>query len=428
MATPAAGGATLAALPSAVQDLARFFLSLSGSSSLGAAGGVAGVAASAAKVGVQLCPSASAGGAVALGAATAIPAGASGPPSAPAAVPSVSGLQQRQEVSRPSRHRRCSSSDGTDRHSKKRPRGRSPSPGHSSRRRERHYRSSSSPSEDDRVAASPPRAGRAPGGAPGDFRPAPADDCLPRPGPSGWTSRSSARVERYLPGAGRRSTSPSGVADDDRSSAFDTVDFDRDDSFRSVLALIRNFHAMEEPAGIPSARCKTSLASIYGLMSETSPAFHLPVSPLVRSLLDDTDLALSKFLEDQTVHGFLPVPGRRHRRYYRTSSSSFPGQYSVPPSVTSITLEKASEARKYSVSLSASQVSSLETMLSGVVDPPLLREWRMTTGRVHSIRLTLTGMTPSGLSWPSSGTSTPWKSLQESHRLGARLLLHRSMG
>ena len=249
--TPAAGGATLAALPSAVQDLARFFLSLSGSSSLGAAGGVACVAA---------------GGAVAPSAATAVPAGMSGPPSAPAA---VSGLQRRQEASRSGRRRRRSSSDGTDRRSKKHPRGRSPSPGPSSRRRERYYRSSSSPSEDDRAAASPPRAGHAPGGTPGDFHSAPADDRLPRPGPSGWTSRSSTQAECYQPGADRRSPSPSGVADDDWSSAFDTVDFDRDDTFRSVLALIRNFHAMEEPAGIPSARCKTSLASIYWLMSET---------------------------------------------------------------------------------------------------------------------------------------------------------------
>ena len=101
VATPAAGGATLAALPSAVQDLARFFLNLSGSSSLGAAGSVAGVAVPAAGVGVQLCPSTSAGGAVALVAVTAIPAGASGPPSAPAALPSVSGRQQRQEEARP---------------------------------------------------------------------------------------------------------------------------------------------------------------------------------------------------------------------------------------------------------------------------------------------------------------------------------------
>ena len=68
------------------------------------------------------------------------------------------------------------------------------------------------------------------------------------------------------------------------------------------------------------------------------------------------------------MHGFLPMPGRRHRRYYRTSSSSFPGPYSVPPGVTSITLEKASEVKKRSVSLSVSQVSSLETMLSGVCE------------------------------------------------------------
>ena len=234
-------------------------------------------------------------------------------------------------------------------------------------------------SDDDRAAASPPRAVCAPEGTPGDFRSAPADDRSPRPGPSGWMTQSSTRAERYRPGAGHRSPSPSGVADDDRSSAFDTVDFDRDDSFRSVLALIRNFHAMEEPAGIPSTRCKTSLASICGLMSETSPAFHLPVSPLVRSLLDDTNLALSKFLEDQTVHVFLPVPGRRHRRYYRTSSSSFPGPYSVPPGVTSITLEKASEARKCSVSLSASQISSLETMLSGVCEVSSWLDWWLST-------------------------------------------------
>ena len=328
---------------------------------------------------VQLCPSAPGGDAVTSCAATAVPAGVSGPPSASAAVPGSSGRQQRQETSRPSRRRRRSPSDGTGRASKKRPRGRSPSPGPSSRCRERSYRSSSESFEVARAEAFPPRAGRAPGGTPGDFRPAPAGDRSPRPGPSGWMAQSSAGAERYRSGGGRRSPSPSGVADDDRSSAFDMVDFDRDDSFQSVLGLIRSFHNMEEPAGIPSARCKTSLASIHGLMSETSPAFHLPTSPLMRSLLDDTNLALSKFLEDQTVHGFLPVPGRRHRRYYRTSSSSFPGPYSVPPGVTVITLEKASEARKRFVSLSASQVSSLETMLSGVCEVASWLDWWLST-------------------------------------------------
>ena len=62
------------------------------------------------------------------------------------------------------------------------------------------------------------------------------------------------------------------------------------------------------------------------------------------------------------------------------------------------------------------------------VDPTRLRVERMTTGMVLWTQLTLTGMTLSGLSWASSGTSTSWKSLQEPHQLGARLLLHRSVG
>ena len=136
---------------------------------------------------------------------------------------------------------------------------------------------------------------------------------------------------------------------------------------------------MAEPATVPAARCKTSLASAYGLASETSPAFTLPVSPLLSTLLLDTNSDLSKFLEDQTVHGFLPVPGRRHRRYYGTSTSSFPGPYTVPPGLTSITMEKASEVRKCSVSLSSSQVSSMETMLSGMCDVSSWLDWWLST-------------------------------------------------
>ena len=49
---PPVGGATVAALLSAMQDLARFFLSLAGYSSLGAVGGVAGAAAPAPTSGV----------------------------------------------------------------------------------------------------------------------------------------------------------------------------------------------------------------------------------------------------------------------------------------------------------------------------------------------------------------------------------------
>ena len=253
--TPVAGGAALPALPSAVQDLAKFFLSLSGSSSLGAIGGIAGVTASAAGSEGAVCPPTDAGGAVTIGTTTVTPAGAGVSPAAPAAVPGVSGEQQRKVESRSRGRRSRSSSDGTDRRAKKRARSRSPSPGPSSRRRRRHYRSSSDKSDEDRADAFPPRSGRAHGGAPGCASSSRAYDRSPRPG----TSRSYARDDRYRSGAGRRSRAPSGVADDDRSSAFESVDFDRDNSFRSVLGLIRSFHGMEEPAGVPSARCKTSL-------------------------------------------------------------------------------------------------------------------------------------------------------------------------
>ena len=96
--TLVAGGAALTALPSAVQDLASFFLSLSESSSLGAIGGIAGVTASAAGLGGAVCPPTDAGGAVIIGTTAVTPA-------APAAVPGVSGEQQRKVESR-SRGRR----------------------------------------------------------------------------------------------------------------------------------------------------------------------------------------------------------------------------------------------------------------------------------------------------------------------------------
>ena len=252
--TPVAGGASNAALPSVMQELARFFLGLSSSSSLGAIGDIAGVTASAAAWGGIACPATTAGGAATICATAVTPAGAGVLPAAPAAVPSVPGEQQRQVESRSRRRRSRSSSDGTDRRAKKRSRRRSPSPERSSRRRGRRYRSSSDSSEEDRADFSPPRARRAHGGAHtgGSSR---DYDRSPRPG----MSRSFVREDRYQSGAGRRSPGPSGAADDDRSTTFESVDFARDDSFRAVLGLIREFHDMAEPAGMPAARARLLL-------------------------------------------------------------------------------------------------------------------------------------------------------------------------
>ena len=103
--TPVAGGASMTALPSAMKELARFFLNLSGSSSLGASGDSAGVTASGAVLGDLAGPSSSASGAATICGTAAPPAGAGVLPDASDALPSVSGEHRRRVRSR-SRGRR----------------------------------------------------------------------------------------------------------------------------------------------------------------------------------------------------------------------------------------------------------------------------------------------------------------------------------
>ena len=76
---------------------------------------------------------------------------------------------------------------------------------------------------------------------------------------------------------GRSSPAPSDAVEDDRDSTSGLVNLDREDSFRTVLHLIREFHSMEKPAGVALNRCKTSLVPICGLQSESSPSSLAPV-------------------------------------------------------------------------------------------------------------------------------------------------------
>ena len=110
---PVRVGRSIAALPSV---FCRSLPSscLSGSSSLGAPGVLAGVTASAAASGGIACPPSTAAGAAIFCAATVTPAGAGVLPAAPAAGPGVSGDQQRQGMSRSRGRRSRSSGDGTD--------------------------------------------------------------------------------------------------------------------------------------------------------------------------------------------------------------------------------------------------------------------------------------------------------------------------
>ena len=120
-------------------------------------------------------------------------------------------------------------------------------------------------------------------------------DRSPRPGPSGLGSglQSSlvAGPSRSEYG-GHSSPAPSGAAEDNRCSTFNSVNMDRDASFRSVLRLIREFHSLEEPAIVAPNRCKTSLAQVYRLQS-VFPGSSLASSTLLRSLLEDTNSALA---------------------------------------------------------------------------------------------------------------------------------------
>ena len=184
---------------------------------------------------------------------------------------SVTGLSGRHERAWESpcsaRHRRHLSGGGRSRSGEKRGKGQSPCPARSSRSARASASSSAASSDagEQEGVMPPPPAGRpcVGGSRPGGDRSAPGHDRSPQPGPSGLGSgvRSSPGAARSCSGfGGRSSPSPSGAAEDDHSSTFDSVDLDRDDSFRAVLHLIREFHSMEEPATVALNWCKTSLA------------------------------------------------------------------------------------------------------------------------------------------------------------------------
>ena len=228
--------------------------------------------------------------------------GVSTPAGAASVTASPGRCEHARESSRPERRSRRSSGRERSRSGKKRGRGRSPSPARSARSASASASSSGSSDTEERVSAMPPPLSRRSGvggGRSESDRSASGHASSPQPGPLGLGSgeRSAPRTDRSRSGfRGRSSPAPSGAAEDDWHSISGSVDLDQDDLFRSVLHLIREFHSMEEPASIAPNRCKMSLAPIYGLQSELSPALHLLLSPLLRSLLEDTNLSLSKFM------------------------------------------------------------------------------------------------------------------------------------
>ena len=305
---PGVAGSSIPRPKPSLQDLARLFLSLLGSHAqwdaiVGSAFSAAGISGA----GVLPGPAAPVTSAApsACSSASVLAPGVDSPAGAASATSSA-GRHERAWES-PCSGRRCwrSSIREESRSSKKRREGRSPSPACSSRLvRASSSLFASSDAGEKAGAMPPPPAGRpgVDGGRSGGDRSASGRDRSPQPGPAGLGSglQSSLVAEQSrLEYGGRSSPAPSGAAEDNRSSTFDSLDLDRDDSFRSVLRLIREFHSLEEPASVAPNRYKNSLAPVYGLQSESSPALHLPLSPSVQSLLEDTNSALAKFVEDR---------------------------------------------------------------------------------------------------------------------------------
>ena len=118
---PVSGGVSIAALPSVFAGACQVLHELVWLLFPGSTWVLAGVTASAAASGGNVCPASTAAGAATFCAATVTPAGAGVLPAAPAAVPGVSGDQQRQGLSRSRGRRSRSSGDGTDRRAKSAP-------------------------------------------------------------------------------------------------------------------------------------------------------------------------------------------------------------------------------------------------------------------------------------------------------------------
>ena len=198
-----------------------------------------------------------------------------------------------------------------------------------------------------------------------------------------WTPRTPSRSAMDLPLSARdlrlRSTVPSTSDKDARfwpssprdqegehPESLSSVEEERDDSFSSVIDLIRSYHSLEKPASAAPARGLSTLSHALGLHTESSPDLHLPPSHLVEALVDKVNSTFDKFIDEQTPSAFIPWPMKRQRRYYRTSKPLFAAPYTVPPGLSSLTLDKASEPKKQPVVIPHNLVSSFETALAGV--------------------------------------------------------------
>ena len=166
--------------------------------------------------------------------------------------------------------------------------------------------------------------------------------------------------------------------DNDRSESLASSSDEPDYSFSAVIDMIRNFHDIENPPAATQTRTATAFDQMRGLQSEWAPAFHLTTSPLLGGLIDDVNSTLAGLIEEQT-NGFIPFPMKRHRRFYRTASTSLSAPYVVPPSLAALTREKPGDHKRRPVHLPYAVLTGLESALAGIGETISWLDWWLST-------------------------------------------------
>ena len=190
-------------------------------------------------------------------------------------------------------------------------------------------------------------------------------DRSPQPGPSFQTQSDVAPREQH---AGERRDARSFPAapegeEDERAGSTEPPVLEKDAPFRQVLKSIRDYHGFPTPPETTPHPDRSAMARHLRL-----PLDHAPASQLTKALIDDVNAHMRKFGKDQTQGAFLPIPGRRSRRFYRTSKPLFPAPYQIPPGVAPLVQESSTDVKRRPTTYLPSLSSSQEVLLSSACE------------------------------------------------------------
>ena len=145
-----------------------------------------------------------------------------------------------------------------------------------------------------------------------------------------------------------------GEEEDERTGSTEPPVLEKDAPFRQVLKSIRDYYGFPTPPGTTPHPDRSAKARHLGLPLDHAPALHLPASQLTKALIEDVNAHMRKFGEDQTQGAFLPIPGRRSWRFYRTSEPLFPASYQIPPGVAPLVQESSTDVKRRPTTFSMS--------------------------------------------------------------------------